>query len=265
MVDEPRTRRGRASGGVVSRPLTIRPPAPHEVCAARLLQLRELPYGLGARFTTRHHQAFVESPHATALVAVEDRDASVVGIALGTLDASSHRSYVLRRHGWWLAGHELARAVGDPALRRRLLRAPLLALLRFLARLRGETIHSWRGHEDPELGKPEGEERTGDLACVVVDPRWRGLGVGTALVGAYETQARRAGLDVLRLASPAGVRDAGSFFSRLGWRREGVRLSCDGERFILYSRSLDEDSIPRMPGISGASRAADSACEEAAR
>ena len=261
MVDEPRATKGRLDGGVVSRPMTIRPPAPHEVCTARLLQVRELPHGLGARFTARHHRAFVESPHATALVAVEDRGASVVGVALGTLDIASHRSFVLRRYGWWLAGHELARAVGDPALRRRLLRAPL----RLLTRFRGALAHGWQGHEDPGLGKPVGAERAGDLACVVVDPRWRGLGVGAALVRAYETQARRAGLDVLRLASPADVRAVEPFFLSLGWRCEGVRFGCDGERFILYARSLDEGSLPRMPGISGASRTAAPAREEATR
>lgn len=214
----------------MARPLSLLPPAPGEVHAARRLHVLELERSLertlGAgdprsrgRSVGRYHRAFVESPHATAIVAVEDREARVVGFLLGSLDAPAHRAFVLRKHGARLAGRALARAVhglvagGEPARGDGSepdadpLRAPLGGLDPLM--------------RPPAAGEHERATRTGDLACAVVDGRWRGLGVGAALVRAYETQARRAGLDGL-FAAAYGWPETTPFFARLGWRREDV-------------------------------------------
>lgn len=217
-------------GRAVSRPLSLRPPAPGEIPAARRLHVAELGWPPGAddhrtqgRSVERYHRAFAESPHAAAIVAVEDREARVVGFLLGSLDAPAHRAFVLRRHGARLAVQlalrALAGAVGGPVA--------------------GEWPAWGRGSEPgagppraplgglslldpPTIRERERATRTGDLACVVVDGRWRGLGVGAALVRAYEAQARRAGLEGLFAAAPERRTEAAAFLARLGWHPEFV-------------------------------------------
>lgn len=55
--------------------------------------------------------------------------------------------------------------------------------------------------------------RCGLLRSVVIDPQFRGSGLGSQLVAALETRARRAGLDELWLLTI----DAAAFFKTLGF------------------------------------------------
>lgn len=202
---------------VAARPLSLRPPAPGEAAAAHELHARELGQspagGPGAkgrhagRSVERYHRVFLESPHAAILVAVEDRRANVVGFLLGSLDASAHRAFVLRRHGVWLAGRALSRAVRGPGADG----SPQHARLEGLA----------PGTRPPVCPRCGIEGRVGGLACVVIDPDWRGLGIGAALVRAYETQARRAGLKGL-ITTTHGWPEAAPFLTRLGWHAAGA-------------------------------------------
>ena len=202
---------GRATGR-----LSLRPPAPWEVPAALELHAREIGHPPGGprtpgrrvgRSVERYHRAFLESPHAACLVTVEDRGAKVLGFLLASLDASAHRAFVLRRHGVWLAGRALARAVRGPGA----YGPPQRARLDGLAPGTLPPVH-------PRCGIGG---RVGGLACVVVDPDWRGLGIGAALVRAYETQARRAGLGGL-IATAHDWPEAAPFLTRLGWHPANV-------------------------------------------
>ncbi|QIN84533.1 GNAT family N-acetyltransferase [Rubrobacter tropicus] len=241
------TRAGWDGIGSATRPLTLslRPPAPGEASAACGLHTQELTRdGHTGRDTgrsvARYHRLFLKSPHATALVAVEDREANVVGFLLGSLNAAGHRSYVLRRHGLRIAGQALVNAVrGSKAGG-------------------GQGAYPTRAVPDdlnPGIWSPDRiygrGVRMGSLACVVVDRYWRGLGVGTALVRAYEIQARRAGLK--EVSAPVHGRDPDSlrFLARLGWRDPGTATAGtptrdEGERIL--AESAKALSIRRLPG-----------------
>lgn len=219
------------------RSLSIRPPVSFELTAARALHEKGFPEEfltrLGGRFLARYYRAFAESPHAVALVAVEDPTARVVGVLLGTLDTGAHYGYLTRRHGPWLAIHALARAARDRRLAGELLRTRLARYARGVVR----SILPGGSSDDPGP-----REKVGVLTQVTVDPDWRGLGVGAALLKAYEVRAQQAELDWLQLATRPGEDGAGPFYERLGWRHEGERTSRSGERFSIYSKTVPDCS-----------------------
>ena len=57
-----------------------------------------------------------------------------------------------------------------------------------------------------------------ELGAIVVDSRYRRIGVGRSLVEAAEQWARQNGLATLRLRSNVQRDDAGAFYRRLGYR-----------------------------------------------
>jgi len=76
----------------------------------------------------------------------------------------------------------------------------------------------------------ERDRPAGKLAALVVDEQKRGQGIGRALVGAAETEARLRGCGLLYLTTSDGRDDAHSFYERLGLEQSGRR----------YSRTLSE-------------------------
>lgn len=218
------------------------PPSIHtmsvlDVPAAVRLHERELTGDFmsrfGGRFLAQLYRAFLESPHAEALVAVDGRTGEVIGALLGTLDAPAHNSFLVRRHGPALALYGLGQALAHPALAWDVLRTRSGRYGRGIAR----SMFAGKRGRKPGSGEAE---RVGVISYVMVDGGRRGSGIGASLVAAYEERAVSAGLDRLELVTHPEPRGAGPFYSRIGWKYAGERTSDSGERFALYTRYLAE-------------------------
>lgn len=215
----------------------VRPLAPGETREAARLHGRELPHEFLMRFGTafldRYYRAFVESPHAAALVVVEPRSGRVDGVLIATFDTRAHYACLVRRHGAALAWHAGLQALRHPSLARDLLRTRLWrygrGILRNLAR---------SSEKSSAVPVKTPAERVGFLTYVAVAAERRGRGIGGALVAAYEGLAREAGLERLELVTAPDERGAGSFYARMGWKFAGERVSRSGERYALYIRYL---------------------------
>ncbi len=210
--------------------------APPDVADTPGLHARGLPHDFvtrfGERFLARYHLAFAQSPYGTAIVADDHETGRVVGILLGTLDTPAHYGFLVRSHGMGLAMRAMAQAIRHPSLGKDLAKSRAGRYARGIAR------SVFRGRRKrPEKG---GWDRTGFLAHLVVEEEYRGCGVGSSLVAAYQARARDAGLQRLELATLPDERGAGPFYERLGWEYEGERVSRSGERFALYARLLEE-------------------------
>jgi GNAT superfamily N-acetyltransferase len=77
-------------------------------------------------------------------------------------------------------------------------------------------------HVSPSL---EHDAPAGKLAALIVDEAQRGAGVGRALVGEMEAEARRRGCGVLFLTTAEGRAGAHAFYERLGLERTGRRYA----------------------------------------
>lgn len=209
--------------------------APPDASATASVHGRGLPHDFvtrfGKRFLAQYHLAFADSPHGTAIVADDRRTGRVVGVLLGTLDTPSHYGFLVRRHGVALATLAAARAVRDPALGRDLAQNRA-------GRYAGGIARSVFGNR--RESQKEALEQVGFLTHLVVEEEYRGRGVGSLLVAAYEAKAWTAGLRRLELATMPDKHGAGPFYERLGWEHEGERTSRSGERFALYTRALPE-------------------------
>lgn len=186
----------------------------------------------GGRFLAGYHQAFADSPHGTVAVADDQETGRVIGVLLGTFDTPAHYSHLVRRHGVGLAVRAAYQSVRDPGLGMELARSRAVRYARGI----GRSIFGGKRNSPKE----EVLDRTGFLAHLVVEEKYRGRGVGASLVGTYETKARDAGLRRLELATLPDERGAGPFYERLGWEYEGERISKSGERFALYARALED-------------------------
>lgn len=233
------------SGGMKLE-VEVRAMAPGETSEAALLHERELPHEFltrfGAGFLSCYYQAFIQSPHAVALVAstTGKGDTESVGgakapdgVLIGTFDTKAHYSYLVRRHGMRLALSTLRQAGKSPRLAVELVRTRLLRYLRGIFRSLGYVA----GTKKEEVGRDGG--RVGFLAYVAVDNGLRGQGIGGRLFEAYEELASEAGLRRLELVTLPDERGAAPFFERMGWEREGEITSRSGERYAFFTRHLD--------------------------
>jgi GNAT superfamily N-acetyltransferase len=71
------------------------------------------------------------------------------------------------------------------------------------------------------LDQPENQPHRADIAKMLVHRRFRGRGIGSALMRAAEDGARAAGKTLLVLDTATGS-DAERLYARLGWQRVGV-------------------------------------------
>lgn len=72
------------------------------------------------------------------------------------------------------------------------------------------------------------------VASVLVQPAWRGRGIGAVLMGAVERAAAARGVDMLYLFTP-GAED---FYARLGWTAFDYGYA-RGEEIVLMHKVLD--------------------------
>ena len=217
----------------------IRPLEAGDLRTAGFLHEKELPHEFltrfGPGFLSRYYRAFVESPHATALGAwtpAGGRD-ELQGVLIGTFDTGAHYAYLVRHHGRALAVHTLLQSFRRPKLAFDVLRTRFVRYARGIAR----SLKYATSRERKDLLGGE-QERVGFVAYVAVRGESRGSGVGGALFKAYEESAREAGLDRLDLVTLPDERGAGPFFSSLGWKYEGERVSRSGEKYAFYTFTL---------------------------
>lgn len=221
-------------------PYVVREARDDDLSTTARMHVRDLPVGLfprlGRPFVKRWHRAFLDSPHATALLVVHV-DASggerVVGFLVGATNRvafmrelmTSHRSALLIRGAFAL--------VLRPRLLGRFLTTRLRPYLRRMwlagSRSRHATIRSRAVRPDT----PEAE-----LTAIVVDQSWRGTGLGRELVAEFLRRCSAAGSSVAELATVSV--DAVRFYERTGWTRTGQGATFDGLQLVKLSRETNE-------------------------
>lgn len=218
-------------------PVTVRTARTTDVAATARLHVRNLPIGLfpqlGERFVARWHRAFVQSPHAVALVAVAtdpDGTTRVSGFLAGVVDPPAFRAEVLARHRMTLAVHGIRSLAVRPRVLARFLRTRLFP---YLCRLRAPR---------PDAAVPPGAVSpvpAADLTAVAVDPRLRRSGAGRLLTEAFVQHCARAGVARVELSAAADAPGALRFYRATGWTPLRSHLTGDGERLQRFARWID--------------------------
>ena len=205
----------------------------------------------GPGFLRAYHRAWLDSPDALALAAVDD-DGRVVGVLLGSLHPAAHYRAMVRRHGVSLAAWLVGRSVTHPTLARELLVTRAYRYGRGLTRMLAGSLRvppsfRRRGAGGAGDGTPSsravvpGEQSDpaaiAEVTHVMVRADARGSGVGRALLERAEDEARRSGLGEMVLVTPPDLA-ATTFYEHLGWQRVGEVTSQSGEQFFRYRFDL---------------------------
>jgi len=104
----------------------------------------------------------------------------------------------------------------------------------FVAEIDGEVVGLAGLHVSPSV---EYDESAGKVSAIVVDRRHRGRGVGQALIGAVEAEARARGCVLLFLTTAHRRKDAHQFYRRIGFEETGLRFA---KRLDPVSSGSDE-------------------------
>lgn len=231
-------RPARPAGG--ERCFFIRTAATCDLSATARLHAAYLPIGffprLGPRFLSRWHAAFLDSPHAIGLVAVErDRqgDEDVIGFLVGTSDQPAFRTELLHCHRFALARY------GVLALAAR----PRVLVDFFRSRAASYATRLW-SRPTPAADDPQaaGRERAGELTAIAVSERFRSSGVGRRLTDTYLSRCAAMGVPWVELATATEPDTAVRFYERTGWvplRRSRTR---DGVTVAHFGRYPTTDA-----------------------
>lgn len=190
-----------------------------EFCTA--LHARTLDHGffvgLGPQFLRSYDATFLDSPHATALVAT--LGGHPVGALTGVLDTGAHRRWLVRHRGPRLAFG----AVGA------LLTRPRPAL-QFVRTRISRYARSWWRHRAgaPAASAAEGGELVAVLSHIAVLPGARKTGAGSRLTEAFVDAARRSGAERVALVTMEGEDGAGPFYAKLGWEAREPQRTPEG-------------------------------------
>lgn len=185
----------------------------------------------GPRFMRTYYHAWIVSPGAMALAAV-DENGTLLGVLLGAHDPAQHVRAMARDHGVAIGATLVGRALTHPRLAKDLIVTRGWRYTRGVARL----VKS-RLSKRPAPGPATSGPVIGEITHVLVDPSSQGRGVGRALVEESVRQARSAGVQELQLVTPPDMA-AQHFYERLGWISSGAMQSRSGESFLRYRFTL---------------------------
>ena len=190
----------------------------------------------GVRFLRSYYCAWIESPGAIALVALDGDE--VVGVVLGATDPAGHVQAMVRRRGLRIVGDLALHAALHPTFARELVVTRLTRYVGGVGRLIRRRL---RQRTTPPIETPSA--RTGEITHVFVSAARQGQGIGRALLAASEEVARRTGVATLELVTPPD-QAARRFYERLGWIEDGEMTSRSGELFVRFHRdvSVADDS-----------------------
>lgn len=222
-------------------PVLVRDAVAADVDATARLHIDHLSVGLfprmGHRFVACWHRAYVLSPHAVALVAVEpgpDGGGHVAGFLVGALDRLAFHQELLTRHRTRLA----IRAVVALVLRPRVLIDFLRTRLRpYLRRLRAPR----QGPSLPPGALPAAP--VADLSAIAVDPVLRRTGTGRRLTEEFLDRSAAAGAVRVELVTAADSAASVAFYTSTGWtarRRYDTRDGRALQRFVRWTDNLSE-------------------------
>lgn len=183
----------------------------------------------GPGFLAAYHRAWAASPAGLALVAL-DRDHSMTGVVLASVDPATHYRWMLTHAGPELGLRLAAQSVRHPALARQLVATRATRYARAVWRQLARTPVPAAG-----IGP-----RSGEVTHLMVRPAARGLGTGAALLAEVERRALLAGSRELVLVTPPDL-EARRFYEHLGWTPTGAVTSRSGELFIRFSRQLTQE------------------------
>lgn len=224
-------------------PVLVREAVAADVYATARLHIEHLSVGLfprlGLRFVACWHRAYVQSPHAVALVAVDpasDGDGRIAGFLVGALDRLAFQQELLTRHRTRLA----VRAVVALALRPPVLADFLRTRLRpYLHRLRAPR----RVQAVPPGAQPAAP--VAELSALAVDPVLRRTGTGRRLTEEFIDRCTAAGAVRVELVAAADSAAAVAFYTSTGWTARRRYDTRDGRALQRFVRWTD---IPEVPG-----------------
>ncbi|MHB8438664.1 MAG: GNAT family N-acetyltransferase [Acidimicrobiales bacterium] len=225
---------------MVIRALTVADAGDSSALHAEVLDMEFLSR-FGTRFLRRYHRAWIDSPAALALAAV-DEHGRIVGALLGSLRPAEHYRHLLRRHGPGLAVSMAFGAAARPRLAAELVRTRARRYAGAIARQASALLRRRPG------GDVTGGGRTveiGEITHVMVSTNSRREGVGRELMTQATRAARAAGVGELVLVTPPELPAVG-FYLDLGWEQGEQLVSRSGEEFVRFRLPLGgaENSAP---------------------
>jgi len=227
----------------MTAPVAVRAMRPPDAAVSSRLHEQVLSMEFLARcglpFLYRYHRAWIASPHAMALAAVDGGD--VVGVLLGSLDPEAHVRSMVRRDGLALASSLAAHALTHPDLARELVATRGTRYLRGLGRVVVTPRRRRAAPRSSPAMKPAlvpVVPRVGEVTHLLVRVEHQGRGVGKALLGAAQAYGAAAGLTEFVIVTPPDL-PARGFYQHLGWVPTGSVVSRSGEGFVRYHYPLD--------------------------
>ena len=181
----------------------------------------------GPSFMRAYYRAWIDSPGAIGLAAIDDQGV-LLGVLLGASDPANHVRAMVRHHGVTLGTKLVAYALVHPPLAKDLIVTRGWRYTRGVARLVKSHLSKKSTSGSVTVGPVVGE-----ITHVLVGPSAQGQGAGRALVEESVRVAREAGVQELELVTPPDL-VARYFYERLGWRASGAMRSRSGESFLRY-------------------------------
>ena len=207
-------------------PMLVRAARPGDSVRIAGLHCRQIPWGLltqcGARFVAAFYSDLVDSPWGFAFVAAAS-DGALAGFASGVTEWRRFSGSFLRRHPWLAAG----------------------ALAESFRRGRWRRMLETRGYMASSHLPPA------ELVSIAVDPRFRGHGVGAALVQRVTGEFGVRGVTSVRVTTASA-----NVFARRLYEKQGFRLHAEveihcGERASIYTTTVraapPEGGLPASP------------------
>ncbi len=193
----------------------------------------------GNRYLRRYYRAWIESPGALSLVAI-DGDGALCGVLLGAFDPGRHVKAMVKSHGVALGILLVGYAFTHPRFGKEL----------FLTRWKRYALGIWRvargsftkRRDVIETSRSPAAPSVGEITHLLVSESHQGSGIGRLLVNEAESIAQLHGVAEMTLVTPPDMA-ARQFYEHLGWEFGGTLTSRSGEEFVKY-RHL----ITKSPG-----------------